>query len=103
MNKEMNTLYHCPAPNTDIGWKNDAIPLGNGYLGAVVFGGYDREVIQFTDKTLCFHNATLKDKRHNAGVENFGYLYIDFVHNQNKISSYERKLHLNHAVCSVKI
>lgn len=43
--------------DVDAGWKNDeewlkALPVGNGYLGAMVFGDVDKERLQLNDKTL---------------------------------------------------
>mgnify|MGYP003895184993 CR=1 FL=1 len=37
-------------PATD--WETEALPIGNGYLGGMVFGGVDQEHIQFNEKTL---------------------------------------------------
>ncbi|WP_188191185.1 glycoside hydrolase family 95 protein [Nonomuraea sp. SYSU D8015] len=37
-------------PATD--WETEALPIGNGALGAMVFGGTDVEQIQFNEKTL---------------------------------------------------
>ncbi len=39
------------------GWKNDeewlkALPVGNGFIGAMVFGDVNRERLQLNDKTL---------------------------------------------------
>ncbi|MGJ8641613.1 MAG: glycoside hydrolase family 95 protein [Opitutaceae bacterium] len=33
-------------------WENDALPVGNGRLAAMVFGGVDRERIQFNEETV---------------------------------------------------
>ncbi|MGC5011121.1 glycosyl hydrolase family 95 catalytic domain-containing protein [Streptosporangium sp. DT93] len=38
------------APATD--WETQALPIGNGALGAMVFGGVGRERIQFNEKSL---------------------------------------------------
>ena len=35
-----------------LGWENQALPLGNGKIGAKVFGGKDCELIHFNEKTL---------------------------------------------------
>ncbi|QYC43248.1 hypothetical protein Nocox_28295 [Nonomuraea coxensis DSM 45129] len=43
------TLWY-DEPATD--WETQALPIGNGPLGAMVFGGVDRERIQFNEKTL---------------------------------------------------
>lgn len=39
--------YESPATN----W-NEALPIGNGFIGAMVFGGVDRECIQLNECTL---------------------------------------------------
>ncbi len=53
--------YTSPAnaslQDVDDGWKNDeewlkALPVGNGYLGAMVFGDVNKERLQLNDKTL---------------------------------------------------
>jgi len=50
-NKELNPSlmlwYDKPARN----W-TEALPIGNGRLGAMVFGGVEKEVIQFNEETL---------------------------------------------------
>ncbi|WHX26107.1 glycoside hydrolase N-terminal domain-containing protein [Virgibacillus halodenitrificans] len=33
-------------------WENEALPIGNGHMGGMVFGGIEKEHIQFNDKTL---------------------------------------------------
>ena len=35
-----------------LGWENEALPLGNGKIGAKVFGGTECELIHFNEKTL---------------------------------------------------
>ncbi len=40
--------YNQPA--TD--WQSEALPIGNGYTGAMFFGGIEKEQIQFTEGTL---------------------------------------------------
>ncbi|MCR8644374.1 glycoside hydrolase N-terminal domain-containing protein [Paenibacillus sp. N1-5-1-14] len=37
-------------PATD--WEKYALPIGNGFMGGMVFGGVDQEHIQFNEKTL---------------------------------------------------
>ncbi|MDC2888991.1 glycoside hydrolase family 95 protein [Psychrosphaera sp. G1-22] len=34
------------------GWEREALPIGNGYMGAMIFGKVGTEVIQFNEKTL---------------------------------------------------
>lgn len=48
-----NTLwYQKPAANNYDGWEQQALPIGNGYMGAKIFGGVKKERIQFNEKTL---------------------------------------------------
>jgi alpha-L-fucosidase 2 len=35
-----------------IKWERDALPVGNGRMGAMVFGGIDHERIQFNEETV---------------------------------------------------
>ena len=45
--KQLSIWYHEPATQ----W-NEALPLGNGRMGAMVFGGVDKERIQLNESTL---------------------------------------------------
>ena len=40
--------YSAPASD----WMREALPIGNGYMGAMVFGGVEREQIQFSEGSL---------------------------------------------------
>jgi len=45
------------APDSPEGWRNDpewlkALPVGNGFLGAMIFGGVDRERLQLNEKSV---------------------------------------------------
>ncbi|WP_188189860.1 glycoside hydrolase family 95 protein [Nonomuraea sp. SYSU D8015] len=44
--------YDEPAPDTNEGWETRSLPIGNGAMGAAVFGGVRDERLQFNDKTL---------------------------------------------------
>lgn len=46
--KLLELWYNEPA--TD--WMTEALPIGNGYIGAMFFGGVDEEQIQFSEGTL---------------------------------------------------
>ncbi len=48
----MFLCYKEPAHMSYMGWENQALPLGNGKIGAKVFGGKDCELIHFNEKTL---------------------------------------------------
>lgn len=100
--------YDSPAPNRgkdynkvvsrgfpyDADWERWSLALGNGYMGAAVFGRTDTERIQLSEKTLgngsCYHNG---------GFTNFAEFYIDFNHDH--VQNYKRTLRLNDAISTV--
>ena len=45
--KQLNLWYNEPAAN----W-NEALPIGNGHSGAMIFGGTDKELLQLNENTL---------------------------------------------------
>ncbi len=82
-------------PNSyDKDWEQWSYPVGNGYVGACVFGRTDIERVQITDKTL--HN---KGKYGKGGLTSFAELYLDF--NQDDVQNYRRSLSLNEAIAHV--
>lgn len=59
--QNLKLWYTAPADasvkDVDNGWKNDeewlkALPVGNGFIGAMVFGDVNKERLQLNDKTL---------------------------------------------------
>ena len=81
--------YHAPAEDSAEGWERYSLPLGNGYMGANVFGIVDRERIQITENSL-------ENPGHLGGLNNFAEIYLRFDHAD--ISGYERGLSLDDAV-----
>lgn len=55
--------YSAPAEN----WEKEALPIGNGSLGGMVFGGIDRERIQFNEDTLW-----IGDEEDTGAYQSFG-------------------------------
>ncbi|HKL20625.1 MAG TPA: glycoside hydrolase N-terminal domain-containing protein, partial [Tichowtungia sp.] len=78
----------------DTDWESWSYPIGNGYMGANIFGGLDTERIQITDKTL--HNRGAYNR---GGITSFLELYLDFNHKNPK--KYKRSINLNEAVATV--
>ncbi|MDE5704678.1 glycoside hydrolase N-terminal domain-containing protein [Muribaculum sp.] len=58
----LKATYDRPA--TD--WEEEALPLGNGYMGAMVFGGVFNEVVQTNEKTL-WSGGPGEDAAYNGG------------------------------------
>ena len=90
----------------DIGWQNWSLPLGNGFVGANVFGRTETERIQITEKTLA--NPWQLPKTENgstsypevAGLNNFSETYIDFGHKFSDVRNYRRELDLRTSISS---
>lgn len=49
---DLTLRYDKPAADTAQGWEREALPIGNGRIGAMVFGQLAREHLQFNDITL---------------------------------------------------
>ena len=97
--KAMRLWYDEPAPDSDAGWVNRSIPMGNGYMGANVFGGTETDRIQITENSL-YDWAAKNSGFKRRGVNNFAEVYVDFGHSNT--SNYERELSLNEGVSSVQ-
>jgi len=78
----------------DPDWEAHSYPIGNGYMGANVFGRTDIERIQLTEKTL--GNEGLYGM---GGLTNFAEVYLEFDHYNSK--NYKRALNLNEAILRV--
>ncbi|MDE5750171.1 MAG: glycoside hydrolase family 95 protein, partial [Duncaniella sp.] len=61
----MKAVYDRPATN----WEEEALPLGNGYMGAMVFGGVFNDVIQTNEKTL-WSGGPGEDASYDGGHHN---------------------------------
>jgi alpha-L-fucosidase 2 len=78
----------------DEDWEHWSYPLGNGTLGANVFGRTDTERVQLSEKT--FANGSCYDR---GGITNAAELYLDFNH--EGVTDYRRALSLNDAIKTV--
>lgn len=78
----------------DEDWERWSLPIGNGYMGATIFGRTDTERIQLSEKTLANRGCY-----GNGGFTNFAEIYLDFHHYQTK--NYKRSLSLNDAISTV--
>ena len=85
-------------PDNNVMWYNspashwlEALPLGNGTLGAMVYGGITREKIQFNENSLVTGTAD-----YVGFYQPFGNLYLDFDHKD--AVDYKRSLSLDKAI-----
>ncbi len=88
--------YDRPAQDNDQGWEKEALPIGNGRIGAMVFGQPGREHLQFNDITLW----TGDDKTMGA-FQPFGDLFVELPGHQEGVTDYRRTLDLERGVHTV--
>jgi alpha-L-fucosidase 2 len=74
--------YRAPAGD----WEKEALPIGNGSLGGMVFGGIDREQVQFNEDTLW-----IGDEQDTGAYQAFGDLQVALDHGANA-DGYRREL-----------
>ena len=87
------------------GWESYSTPLGNGYLGACVFGRVKTERIQLTDKTFGNRYGSMNCGRgfgavSLGGLQSFGDIYMDFGHSFDNVKNYDRKLDMSTGVAT---
>jgi alpha-L-fucosidase 2 len=96
-------------------WEEQALPIGNGYLGAMLFGMPGKDHIQFNEETFWaagYRGVQEKvpsdnvNKKMGEGINGFmnsGNVFVDFNLPQNPdILNYYRDLDLNTAISSVR-
>lgn len=69
----------------------EALPLGNGFLGGMIFGGIEQEHIQFNEESLV--TGTTKTV---GSYQPFGDVYLDFT--GLKAENYQRELNLSEGI-----
>lgn len=78
----------------DEDWERWSLPIGNGAIGACLFGRTDTERIQLAEKTMGNKGAY-----GIGGFTNFAEIYLDIHHNYAQ--NYKRALRLNDAISTV--
>ena len=84
-------------------WMEEALPIGNGQMGAMLFGGVQQEHIQFNEESLW-----VGDESHSGAYQAFGDIFVELADSANppntKVvtpASYHRELDLERAVHTV--
>jgi alpha-L-fucosidase 2 len=93
---DLTLRYSQPAPDTAAGWEKEALPIGNGRIGAMIFGQLARERLQFNDITLW----TGDDKAMGA-FQPFGDVFINLPGHDRGTSAYARQLDIARSVHAV--
>ena len=106
--KNPNTLWYktsAEATGVSYPWMEYALPLGNGELGCMVFGGVFHEEIQFNEKTLWSGPAnTVGAGGGNRTFMNFGSVIVTNNDNaiQNGVTDYVRYLDIEEGIAGVQ-
>jgi alpha-L-fucosidase 2 len=93
---DLTLRYTQAAPDTPAGWEKEALPIGNGRIGAMIFGQLARERLQFNDITLW----TGDDKLMGA-YQPFGDLYINLPRHEQGTTAYARQLDIDQSLHTV--
>jgi alpha-L-fucosidase 2 len=88
--------YERPASDDARGWEREALPIGNGRIGAMVFGQPAREHLQFNEISLW-----TGDERTMGAYQPFGDLLVDLPGHGKDIEDYRRSLDLVRGVHEV--
>ena len=106
--KNPNTLWYttsAEAAGVSYPWMEYALPLGNGELGCMVFGGVHNEELQFNEKTLWSGPAnTVGAGGGNRTFMNFGSLIITNQDNAiwDGVTDYVRYLDIEEGIAGVE-
>jgi len=82
--------YEQPARD----WQKQALPLGNGRLGCMIFGEVGKERIQFNEDTLW-----IGDEKDTGAYQAFGDIFVEMDHPDPE--QYRRELDLREAVHTI--
>ena len=86
---DLTLRYASPAPDNHNGWEREALPIGNGLIGGMLFGGLEKERVQFNDITLWSGDAEVM-----GSYQAFGDLYITQPGHGDGTTDYVRELDL---------
>jgi len=97
-NGQLKLWYKQPA----VKWDAEALPIGNGRMGAMLFGGIKTDRVQFNEQSLWSGDnnwdGDYETGDHGFGTyRNFGEFQIDFDH-ANIASGYQRSLNITTGV-----
>lgn len=81
------------APTVPARWETDSLPIGNGRLGALLFGGVDSMFVHFNENSLW-----LGDKKDTGSYQSFGNFTFDAAKPAGPVTGYRRALDLRTAV-----
>ena len=99
MKKNTHTLlYLAPAKH----WESEALPIGNGRIGAMLFGGISEDHLQFNEQSLWSGDnnwdGAYETGDHGFGsYRNFGDIFVRFISISNT-TAYRRELDISSGI-----
>ena len=88
--QSLTLWYNKPASK----WETEALPIGNGRLGCMIFGGIQKEDIQFNEDSLW-----TGDEQDTGAYQAFGDLHMEFNHADGQ--DYRRELDIGRAIHTI--
>jgi len=82
-------------------WMTEALPIGNGAMGAMLFGGTVLERIQFNEISLWSGDRMSSDQNEEDDMgyyQAFGDVFIELGHDLSKVTEYRRELDIDSAI-----
>ena len=90
--------YSAPAKN----WEKEALPIGNGRLGGMIFGGVEKEQIQLNEDSLWTGDENPSGNYGSmGGYQTLGNLFIELA-GQSTPNQYRRELDIREAIAAVE-
>ncbi len=103
-NDDLELWYDEPATahKVDNVWMEYSLPIGNGQFGASLFGGVQRDEIQFNEKTLWMGGPNDMGSPYGKYL-NFGSVFVEHLSGvtETTVTDYKRYLELATAVAGV--
>ncbi len=69
--ESLKIWYDAPAQS----WMNEALPIGNGYMGVMFFGGIEEERLQFSEESL-WTGGPGSGSEYNFGIREGAYQFL---------------------------
>src|SRR5256885_8679411 len=88
---DLTLFYKQPAED----WQSQALPIGNGRLGAMIFGDPRREHLQLNEISLW-----TGDEKDTGSYQNLGDLFLDLTH--GPAADYRRRLDIESAIHTIE-
>lgn len=94
---DLTLRYDKPAQK----WMTEALPIGNGRLGAMIFGGVEKDRVQFNESSLWTGDENPSgDYKKMGAYQAFGDLFITLA-GEGAAENYSRELNLEDATARV--